>query len=377
MHRLLISDRWFKPRVGCHFLTSAVTCPMLGANCNVHVGTAPRCDVNCDVLKLDAPYGDVNCLLPGEMVIPVVRRLLDNKLSTVRRKTMELLNNHLQHQADSSSKCDPESYFNLLPPLMAVVGTIGAEGKSQEGELELNQQTALLSLKLMARFLGLEHPTRFQESSDSGSSSSPVSTESLAHKDILPSGDLAGYSKSLSVSLEIAKPQKEAVAKTSHQKMLNYVRGAQKCHHEYLEMKKQESSEEDKKKAEKRKLDIQCVEVMAKMLKNDIPQGNVLASMVLCIADMTTSLKANIIISIALIMPALINILKKHQTLESPSLMMLSIITAIHKIVENLTKFLSPYIHNLLREICALSAKWVNDTDPKIAPIVHKLQLTR
>nr|CAD7459837.1 unnamed protein product [Timema tahoe] len=232
---------------------------------------------SCDILD------KVNCLLPGDMVIPVVRRLLDNKLSTVRRKTMELLNNHLQHQADLSSKCDPESYFNLLPPLMAVVGSIGAGDKGQEGELELNQQTALLSLKLMARFLGLEHPTRFQE----------------------------------------------------------------------------------------------CVDVMAKMLKNNVPQGNVLASMVLCIADMTTSLKANIIVSIPLIMPALINILRKYQTLESPSLMMLSIITAVHKIVENLTKFLSPYIHNVLREICTLSAKWVNDTDPKIAPIVHKLQLTR
>ncbi|CAG2053456.1 unnamed protein product [Timema podura] len=171
---------------------------------------------SCDILD------KVNCLLPGDMVIPVVRRLLDNKLSTVRRKTMELLNNHLQHQADLSSKCDPESYFNLLPPLMAVVGSIGAGDKGQEGELELNQQTALLSLKLMARFLGLEHPTRFQE----------------------------------------------------------------------------------------------CVDVMAKMLKNNVPQGNVLASMVLCIADMTTSLKANIIVSIPLIMPALINILRKHQTLE-------------------------------------------------------------
>nr|CAD7598236.1 unnamed protein product [Timema genevievae] len=232
---------------------------------------------SCDILD------KVNCLLPGDMVIPVVRRLLDNKLSTVRRKTMELLNNHLQHQADLSSKCDPESYFNLLPPLMAVVGSIGAGDKGQEGELELNQQTALLSLKLMARFLGLEHPSRFQE----------------------------------------------------------------------------------------------CVDVMAKMLKNNVPQGNVLASMVLCIADMTTSLKANIIVSIPLIMPALINILRKHQTLESPSLMMLSIITAVHKIVENLTKFLSPYIHNVLWEICTLSAKWVNDTDPKIAPIIHKLQLTR
>nr|CAD7428455.1 unnamed protein product [Timema monikensis] len=40
-------------------------------------------------------------------------------------------------------------------------------------------------------------------------------------------------------------------------KMLDYVRGARKRYHEYLEMKKQERSEEGKTKAEKRKLDIQ------------------------------------------------------------------------------------------------------------------------
>nr|CAD7399305.1 unnamed protein product [Timema cristinae] len=54
----------------------------------------------------------------------------------------------------------------------------------------------------------------------SGSSSSPVSTESLAHKDSLPSGDSAGYSKSFSVSSEIVKPQKEAVAKNECQPFL-------------------------------------------------------------------------------------------------------------------------------------------------------------
>nr|CAD7425963.1 unnamed protein product [Timema monikensis] len=40
--------------------------------------------------------------------------------------------------------------------------------------------------------------------------------------------------------------------------MLDYVRGARKRYHEYLEMKKQEKSEEDKNKAEMRKLDIQA-----------------------------------------------------------------------------------------------------------------------
>nr|CAD7587573.1 unnamed protein product [Timema genevievae] len=159
-----------------------------------------------------------------------------------------------------------------------------------------------------------------------GSLNSPVSTESLAHKDILPSDDSAGCSKSFSVSSEIVKPQKGAVAKNEWQpflqqfhkskpmtpylfealekllrylmnrcvkpdlmkftgpkfamschihdeiqepggiknihiskKMLDYGRDARKRHHEYLEMKKQERSEEDKKEAEKRKLDIYVI----------------------------------------------------------------------------------------------------------------------
>nr|CAD7572436.1 unnamed protein product [Timema californicum] len=512
---------------------------------------------SCDILD------KVNCLLPGEMVIPVVRRLLDNKLSTVRRKTMELLNNHLQHQADSSSKCDPESYFNLLPPLMAVVGTIGAESKSQEGELELNQQTALLSLKLMARFLGLEHPTRFQEEHIKSVTDNEVCsllnlgtcglhdvhgslrtvvesvdwdissllrhmyylfTDSPARRALFT--QLTGcasfslkfcgvrglenakcFQRALQIWDHVVKFIKEAkIPKTKPvetlkraacdpflkckiafckiiadecqpflqrfqtskpmtpylfeavEKLLSFLMNRcvkpdlRKCKGSKLlsiDTKKSENlilsknidvgfatkrllGETAISVAERQKLECihecrsmlttmiaklqersplkqkavrglssldPCViqhspqlgqkkfsflleelnhaNIINDMLKNDIPQGNVLASMVLCIADMTTSLKANIIISIALIMPALINILRKHQTLESPSLMMLSIITAIHKIVENLTKFLSPYIHNLLREICALSAKWVNETDPKIAPIVHKLQLTR
>nr|CAD7423065.1 unnamed protein product [Timema monikensis] len=50
-------------------------------------------------------------------------------------------------------------------------------------------------------------------------------------------------------------------------KMLDYVRGARKRYHEYLEMKKQERSEEDKKKAEKRKLDIQVKDLEGKRKK--------------------------------------------------------------------------------------------------------------
>nr|CAD7426436.1 unnamed protein product [Timema monikensis] len=50
-------------------------------------------------------------------------------------------------------------------------------------------------------------------------------------------------------------------------KMLDYVRGARKRYHEYLEMKKQEKSEKDKKKAEKRKLDIQVKDLEGKRKK--------------------------------------------------------------------------------------------------------------
>nr|CAD7200137.1 unnamed protein product [Timema douglasi] len=55
-------------------------------------------------------------------------------------------------------------------------------------------------------------------------------------------------------------------------KMLDNVRGARKRYHEYLEMKKQERSEDDKKKAEKRKLDIQVKDLEGKRKK--INDGN-------------------------------------------------------------------------------------------------------
>nr|CAD7396910.1 unnamed protein product [Timema poppensis] len=63
-------------------------------------------------------------------------------------------------------------------------------------------------------------------------------------------------------------------------KILDYVRGAQKCYHEYLAMKKQERSEEDKKKAEKRKLDIQetkcpvpfCLNIKHKLKQQQLQQ---------------------------------------------------------------------------------------------------------
>ncbi len=42
----------------------------------------------------------VNALLPAETFIQVVSGLLGNKLPTVRRKAMELLNNKLMNQKD-------------------------------------------------------------------------------------------------------------------------------------------------------------------------------------------------------------------------------------------------------------------------------------
>nr|CAD7200087.1 unnamed protein product [Timema douglasi] len=50
-------------------------------------------------------------------------------------------------------------------------------------------------------------------------------------------------------------------------KMLDYVRGAQKLYREYLEMNKQERSEEDKKKADKRKLGVQVKDLEGKRKK--------------------------------------------------------------------------------------------------------------
>lgn len=90
---------------------------------------------------------------------------MTNELPSLRRKAMELLNSRLsssQREAFITS-CDSQDILALLVPLVNVVGSIETlqTGEVNE-EVFLNQQTALLSIKYLAKHFAYENYNRFK-----------------------------------------------------------------------------------------------------------------------------------------------------------------------------------------------------------------------
>ncbi|XP_004372851.1 HEAT repeat-containing protein 1 isoform X1 [Trichechus manatus latirostris] len=98
----------------------------------------------------------VNALLPTETFIPVIRGLLGNRLPSVRRKALDLLNNKLQ-QNTSWKKKVVHSFLQLVPVLLAIV----QRKKKEMEEQAINRQTALYTLKLLCKNFGAENPEPF------------------------------------------------------------------------------------------------------------------------------------------------------------------------------------------------------------------------
>lgn len=102
---------------------------------------------------------------------------------------------------------------------------------------------------------------------------------------------------------------------------------------------------------------------------------NILASVILCLAELCANLRAHAIPGLPKYMPALLKILKSCKSEEKPSLLLLCTITTIQKIVDSLPLFLSPYLEKILCEISFFSAKYDIETDDqKITPVVNKLK---
>lgn len=230
---------------------------------------------------------NVNTLLSVEMFIMVVRGLMTHNLPTVRRKSMEILNTKLQHHISFFADCDRPVVYSLLEPLLDIIGDINSNNEIPDGlskqEVELNQQTALLSLKLLVRLLAQEDPMKF-------------------------------------------KPILDTIT--------NLTRSA--------------------------------------------VSGNLMASIVLCLAELCSNLKAHAIAYLPKFMPSLIKILKTQRSAGCPELVLLSVITAICKIVETIPLFLSPYLEKLLFEFSILTAKWESvDSAIKNTPVISKLMLIK
>ncbi|CAG4972998.1 unnamed protein product [Colias eurytheme] len=226
-----------------------------------------------------------NNLLSAPMFLSVIRGLLKHTLQTVQRKAMELLNTKIQCSPEMFDNVDKELLFSLLPILLSIVQTIentsNNTNENENQDLELNQQTALLSLKLLTRLLATQNPEPFKA----------------------------------------------------------------------------------------------VLEVVTDYTCNTSISPNVMASVVLCLAELCGNLKVHALSSLRRFMPALIKVLKRQREAETPELVLLSTVTAISKIVESLPLFLSPYLQKIIYEYAILCAKWQSQDQEcnKVSAIVSKL----
>ncbi|XP_061732027.1 HEAT repeat-containing protein 1 [Nerophis ophidion] len=205
----------------------------------------------------------VNALLPADTFITVMRGLMANRLPSVRRKAMELLNNKLQHRTQWAER-QISALLELVGDLLAVVGkSSGAAAQEAEAEAEqtINRQTALYSLKLLCRNFGSAHQEAFL----------PV----LLH------------------ATEVAS--------------------------------------------------------------SPLEEKNVMASALLCVAEAVGALKALAIPLLPRLMPAVLHALSDRKELLANEIYLLSAVTALHRVTETLTHFMSPYLQDTAIQVCRLT----------------------
>ncbi|KAF4800678.1 hypothetical protein TURU_041932 [Turdus rufiventris] len=90
------------------------------------------------------------------------------------------------------------------------------------------------------------------------------------------------------------------------------------------------------------------------LISSEKEEKNVMGSALLCIAEVTCTLKAQAIPQLPRLMPALLKTLKNKKELVSNEIYLLSAITALLKVAETLPHFLSPYLLECLLQVVRL-----------------------
>lgn len=230
----------------------------------------------------------VNALLPSKLFLNIVSGLMTHELPSLRRKAMELLNSRLSFSQREMflTSCNSADLLVLLEPLSKVVGSIETlRAEEINEEVFLNQQTALLSIKYLAKHMAYENYEKFK----------PI------------------------------------------------------------------------------------LEYMTSLIcKGQIQNSNLLASVVLCAAELCSSLRAHAIVSLPVLMPAFIKLLAAQIT-QTPDVVQVSLAASLYRIVESLAAFISPYLRPLLVELCSLSSSQFHEDEDlgKAAQVGLKLKSTR
>ena len=99
-------------------------------------------------------------LVPNEMLLSIINKLLHHPVKALRRKALDLANTFLQQEQQEFADEEKNCLLNLLEPLVEIINSIGTEIEQQDLML---QQTALLTLKLLAKVLCSDHAEKFKK----------------------------------------------------------------------------------------------------------------------------------------------------------------------------------------------------------------------
>lgn len=99
-------------------------------------------------------------LVPNEMLLNVIKKLLKHSIKPLRRKALDLLNSFLQNHQEEFSDEEKNCLKKLMDPISDIINSIGKETEQQE---LLLQQTALLSLKFLAKLLSCDNIELFKK----------------------------------------------------------------------------------------------------------------------------------------------------------------------------------------------------------------------
>ncbi|XP_051959284.1 HEAT repeat-containing protein 1 [Xyrauchen texanus] len=90
------------------------------------------------------------------------------------------------------------------------------------------------------------------------------------------------------------------------------------------------------------------------LVANKDEEKNVIGSALLCLAEVTSTLKALAVPQLHRLMPAVLNTLKERKDLLTNEIYLLSAVTALQRVSETLPHFISPYLHDTISQVTRL-----------------------
>ncbi|XP_076648122.1 HEAT repeat containing 1 homolog l(2)k09022 [Halictus rubicundus] len=105
-------------------------------------------------------------------------------------------------------------------------------------------------------------------------------------------------------------------------------------------------------------------------------EGPVLGSAALCVAELCSSMRIHAIHSLNKFVPAILQLLENHCHQDVPDVIVVSIVSALQKIVDSVGNFLSLYLDQLLSELARLNSLYTDTEHPKIGVVVSRLRAT-